>query len=184
MADNIGYTPGSGATIAADDIGGILHQRVKIGVGADGAATDISTANPMPITAPNALSVSAANAIPISTSQTLGVSAASNLPVSVTGTLATQETGELVEAIEALRMAVQSLNRTVGQVLPDSTGRMRVNVETGANMAITSLPTLSTVTTVTTLSNQTQIGGIIAVDQVPALMCMAAQGLRRNITVT
>lgn len=155
MADNIGYTPGAGATIAADDIGGILHQRVKIGIGADGAATDISTTNPMPITAPNAL--------------------------------ATQETGELVEAIEALRMAVQSLNRTVGQVLPDSTGRMRVNVETGANMAITSLPTLGTVTTVTTvstMSNQTQIGGIIAVDQVPALMCMAAQGLRRNITVT
>lgn len=184
MADNIGYTPGSGATIAADDIGGILHQRVKIGIGADGAATDISTANPMPITAPNALSVSAANAIPISTSQTLGVSAASNIPVSVTGTITTQETGELVEAIEALRMAVQSLNRTVGQVLPDSTGRMRTVVESGANMAITSLPTLSTVTTVTTVSNQTSLGGIIAVDQIPALMCMAAQGLRRNITVT
>lgn len=29
MPDNIGYTPGSGATIAADDIGGNLHQRVK-----------------------------------------------------------------------------------------------------------------------------------------------------------
>lgn len=179
MADNIGYTPGSGATIAADEIGGVLYQRMKIGIGADGAATDLSTANPMPITAPNALSVSAANAIPISTSQTLGVSA--------TGALTTTETGELVEAIEALRMAVQSLNRTVGQVLPDSTGRMRTVVESGANVAITSLPTLGTVTTVgtvTTMSNQTSLGGIIAVDQIPALMCMAAQGLRRNITVT
>ena len=182
MADNIGYTPGTGATIAADEIGGVLYQRMKIGIGADGAATDLSTANPMPITAPNALSVSAANAIPISTSQTLGVSA--------TGALTTTETGELVEAIEALRMAVQSLNRTVGQVLPDTANRMRVNIETGSNVAITSLPTLSTVTTVGTVttvattSNQTSMGGIIAVDQVPALMCMAAQGLRRNITVT
>jgi len=147
MADNIGYTPGAGATIAADDIGGVLHQRIKIGIGGDGVATDISTANPMPV----------------------------------------QETGELVEAIEALRMAVQSLNRSVGQTLPDTAARMRVNIETGSNVAITSLPTLATVTTVgtvTTMSNQTSIGGIIAADQVPALMCIAAQGLRRNITVT
>lgn len=48
MADNVGYTPGSGATIAADEIGGVLFQRVKIGVGADGTATDVSSANPMP----------------------------------------------------------------------------------------------------------------------------------------
>jgi hypothetical protein len=179
MADNIGYTPGSGATIAADEIGGVLYQRMKIGIGADGAATDISTANPMPITAPNALSVSAANAIPISTSQTLGVSA--------TGALTTTETGELVEAVEALRMAVQSLTRTVGQTLPDATGRMRVVAETGSTTVVTSLPTLGTVTTVgtvTTMSNQTSLGGFIAADQIPALMCMAAQGLRRNITVT
>ncbi|MCA6263961.1 MAG: hypothetical protein IM647_05830 [Phenylobacterium sp.] len=49
MADNVGYTPGSGASIAADDIGGVLHQRVKIGVGADGSAVDVSEANPMPV---------------------------------------------------------------------------------------------------------------------------------------
>lgn len=49
MADNVGYTPGSGATVAADDIGGVLHQRVKVGVGADGEATDVSSTNPMPV---------------------------------------------------------------------------------------------------------------------------------------
>jgi hypothetical protein len=49
MADNVGYTPGSGAVIAADDIGGVLHQRVKIGVGSDGTAVDVSSANPMPV---------------------------------------------------------------------------------------------------------------------------------------
>jgi hypothetical protein len=48
MADNVGYTPGSGATVAADDIGGVLHQRIKIGVGEDGTAVDVSEANPMP----------------------------------------------------------------------------------------------------------------------------------------
>jgi hypothetical protein len=49
MADNVGYTPGSGAVIAADDIGGVLHQRVKIGIGADNTAVDVSDANPMPV---------------------------------------------------------------------------------------------------------------------------------------
>ena len=49
MADNVGYTPGTGAIVAADDIGGVLHQRVKIGVGADGEATDVSSTNPMPV---------------------------------------------------------------------------------------------------------------------------------------
>lgn len=51
MSDNIGYTPGSGATVAADNIGGVLHQRVKISVGADGAAADASESNPLPVTA-------------------------------------------------------------------------------------------------------------------------------------
>jgi hypothetical protein len=49
MADNVAITPGSGATIAADDIGGVLHQRIKIETGADGTATDVSAANPMPV---------------------------------------------------------------------------------------------------------------------------------------
>lgn len=49
MPDNVGYTPGAGATVAADEIGGVLHQRVKIGVGADGVATDVSDANPIPV---------------------------------------------------------------------------------------------------------------------------------------
>lgn len=150
MADNIGYTPGTGATIAADDIGGVLHQRVKIGIGADGTSTDISTANPMPVT----------------------------------------ETGELVEAIEALRMAVQSLSRSMGQMLPDTANRMRVNIETGTNMTITTLPTLAnvttvgTVTTMTTLSNQTSVGGFIAADYIPAIMNITAKQLRSNISVT
>jgi hypothetical protein len=40
VADNVSITPGSGATVAADEIGGVLHQRVKLGLGADGSAAD------------------------------------------------------------------------------------------------------------------------------------------------
>jgi len=57
MADNVGYTPGSGATVAADEIEGVLHQRVKLGIGDDGVAVDVSATNPMPITAVTPLAV-------------------------------------------------------------------------------------------------------------------------------
>lgn len=40
MADDITVTPGTGVTVAADDVGGKLYQRIKVGVGADGAAAD------------------------------------------------------------------------------------------------------------------------------------------------
>ena len=49
MADNVGYTPGSGATVAADDIGGVLYQRVKPVVGVDGVAVDVSDDAPLPV---------------------------------------------------------------------------------------------------------------------------------------
>ena len=49
MADNVGYTPGTGALVAADDIAGVLHQRIKLGIGGDGVAVDVSEANPLPV---------------------------------------------------------------------------------------------------------------------------------------
>lgn len=149
MPDNVGYTPGTGASIAADDIGGVLHQRVKIGVGADGSATDVSKSNPMP----------------------------------------TVVYGELLEAIEALRMATQSLTRSgLGLVMPDTAARLRVAIDSiSASLTlatVTSVGTVTTVSTVTTLTNQSQIGTIAANDHIPALMRMAANGLRDRISVT
>jgi len=88
--------------------------------------------------------------------------------------------GEVVEALEVMRMAVHSLTRTVGQSMPDVAGRLRVVVD-----AITGALTLATVTTVTTVStvtNQTQVGGNPAFEQIPALMRIGADSLRRNIT--
>lgn len=54
MADNIAITPGSGATVATDDVGGIQYQRVKTAWGVDGAAVDTSATNPLPVAAPAA----------------------------------------------------------------------------------------------------------------------------------
>ncbi len=49
MSDFVGYTPGAGANIAVDDISGVLFQRIKVTFGADGAATDVSAAAPLPV---------------------------------------------------------------------------------------------------------------------------------------
>jgi hypothetical protein len=151
MADNVAITPGSGAIAAADDIGGVLYQRVKVSHGADGSATDTSVSDPLPIAA----------------------------------------YGELVEAIEAMRMAVHALTRTIGLVTVDpATGRLRaevVQLSSGSLQVTANIPagqTVANVTTVATVGNQTQMGGLAAQDQIPALMRAAADNLRRNISVT
>lgn len=48
MTDNI-TLPGTGEVIASDKISGAKYQRVKISVGADGAADDCSAAKPLPV---------------------------------------------------------------------------------------------------------------------------------------
>jgi hypothetical protein len=148
MADNVGYTPGSGATVAADDIGGALYQRVKLTHGVDGSAVDASSTNPLPSIIPS---------------------------------------GELVDAIEALRMAVHSLSRSIGLITVDpSSGRLRAEVTqaTAASLNMSATISSGTVTTVSTVTNQSQVGGLNANDQIPAFTTLRADNLRRNITVT
>ena len=48
--DNVVVTPGTGTAIAADDIGGVLYQRVKLVASEDGvAANDVSAVTPLPV---------------------------------------------------------------------------------------------------------------------------------------
>lgn len=49
MADNMDVTPGSGKSIAADEIASVLYQRIKPTFGVDGSATDVSSSNPLPV---------------------------------------------------------------------------------------------------------------------------------------
>lgn len=44
MSDNVQITAGVGSAIATDDIGGVQHQRIKLGLGGDGSATDTPVA--------------------------------------------------------------------------------------------------------------------------------------------
>ena len=145
MADNVGITPGSGATAASDDIGGVQFQRIKLVHGADGVNDgDVSSANGLPV----------------------------------------KGVGELMEAIEAMRFAINTLTKTIGMALPNAQGFpiMEVRQATAANMNVTIGS--GTITTVSTVTNQSQLGGFATNDQIPALMKMQADNLRRNISVT
>jgi hypothetical protein len=150
MADNVGYTPGTGAMISADEIAGILFQRIKLTLGADGVNDgDVSASNPMPVAA----------------------------------------YGELIDAIEAMRMAIQSLNRTIGlaQVNP-LTGRMLVDgsgVTQPVSGTVTATGTIAaTQSGVWNMTNLATIGGVAANSQVQSFERMTADNLRRNIIVT
>jgi len=50
-ADNVAITAGSGTSVAADDIGSVYYQRVKVTWGPDGTANDadVATGKPLPI---------------------------------------------------------------------------------------------------------------------------------------
>lgn len=191
MADNVGYTPGVGETIATDNVGGVQIQRVKVVLGSDGFDDgNVWLGNPLPITAPNAINVAGDILSQSQLQQTIESNNMQNpltdaqlraTPINVTGD------GELMECLEATRMGVQSLLRGIGGSQPDTVGRVRTVVERVATIdagTITTVSTVTTVTTVSTVSNQTNIGGVPATEHIPALMRMAADGLRRNISVT
>ena len=95
---------------------------------------------------------------------------------------------ELIEAIQALRFAVASLTKTIGFALPNAQGFpiMEARQATAANLNVTIGSGTVTVGsgTITTLTNQSQIGGFAAQDQIPAFMHLQADSLRRNISVT
>ena len=93
----------------------------------------------------------------------------------------------LESTLQALRLAVAALTRTIGLMTPDMAGRMRVSLESAPAVVPASQSgtwNLSTLTTCSTLTNQSQVGGYGANDQIPALMHLSADSLRRNITVS
>ena len=136
MSANVGYTPGIGAVVAADEIAGVLHQRIKIGVGVDGVAVDVSSVNPMPVD----LGITALNPLPVTLPD---VTALNPLPVSdVTNAEAQQD------MILLLTRMLNYLNAPQGYDKSLQRQRGTMVVESG------------TITTVSTVTNQANIGNI------------------------
>ena len=149
MPDNVNITPGVGAAIAADDVGGVLHQQVKLTLGGDGVSEgSVSSGNPLPIAA----------------------------------------VGELIEALEAVRYRLGALASAMATISPDVSGKMRAILSTDSTLgtvsSVTGVGTVTTVSAVTAVNNQVNMGGLSAIDIVPALIRAASDQIRSNITVT
>jgi hypothetical protein len=108
----------------------------------------------------------------------------SAVDVSASNPLPVVASGELLEAVTALRQIAHALDRSIGQAYANAAGRLLVESSIAASQTLGTITTVSTVTTCSTLTNQTQLGGINAVAQIPALMGMAADSLRRNVSYT
>lgn len=94
MADNIQLDSGTGGDVlAADDIGGTKHQRVKIQHGADGAATDVSSASPLPVDGSGVTQPVSAASLPLPS----GAATAANQSTANTALAAIQTAVELLD---------------------------------------------------------------------------------------
>jgi hypothetical protein len=143
MADNVGYTPGTGALVAADEIAGVLHQRIKLGIGEDGEAVDVSAANPLPITSATPLAVTG----PLTDAELRAV------PLSVVDV---NNAESLQGMIFLLTRMLNYLNSPQGYDKSLQRQRGTVVVESGT----INVGTATTVTTVATVTNQANIGNI------------------------
>jgi hypothetical protein len=157
MADNVSITAGSGTQIATRE------------VPYSGDTANMQVVSLATVTGPN------------DGKTATDVTEGTPLPVAVYG--------ELIEAIESMRMAVNALTKSIGYALPNAQGFpiMEVRQATGTNLNVTAANATiqsGNLTTLTTLTNQSQIGGFAANDQIPALMHLQADNLRRNIGVS
>ena len=158
MADNVGYTPGAGSKVAARDVtySGEAALAQAVGLVTFAGADDAKTAT----------------------------------DVSTTNPLPMAAYGELIEAVEAMRTAINALTKTIGYALPNLQGQpiFEARQATAANLNVTAIGTVTAnqggTWNITTLTNQSQIGGYAANDEVPAFMHLQVDGLRRNISVT
>lgn len=150
MADNI-TAPGAGTVLAADDIGGVHYPRTKISIGADGAAADISAANPMPV----ALDSSSLAALETTELGATTLAALENITATVPGVATATNQATQTAAIDALAggeyetVAASQTTQALGAVgaagdllssvlvIPANTSPGNVLIKDGAGTAIT-----------------------------------------------
>lgn len=121
IADNVAITAGAGTSIAADDIGSVWHQRVKIQHGQDGSATDVSSASPLPVTAPAASRTTHSISVGLQTDVMMSQLTALT-PKFFSETVAASDTDEeLVAAVGGKKIRVLSLVSQCGATATDVT---------------------------------------------------------------
>jgi hypothetical protein len=104
------------------------------------------------------------------------VSAVNPLPVADTSLAA------VIALLNEMCIRMSDVSDSVGNLMPDAGGRLRVNAEIVAAHAVTLASTA--VTTVTTLTNMMQVGGYAANQQMIAVTQMNEAQLRQNIVIS
>jgi hypothetical protein len=80
--------------------------------------------------------------------------------------------------MQKIAQYLQQIAANIGRMYPDTSGRMRVNVEAGT------INTVTSVTSMTTLNNQQQQSGYFTNYDQYAQLQMCANGIRSQIKVT
>lgn len=163
MSDNTVLNAGTGGdVISTDDIAGVKVQRVKVQYGTDGAATDVSTTNPMPINdaggsvtvdgtiaatqsgAWNVTNVSGTVSLPTgastSANQSTQITSLSSIDTSITNLSKAEDAGHTtgdkgIAALAVRQDADASLADTTLDYTPlqvDANGFLKVNIKAGA----------------------------------------------------
>lgn len=175
MADNITVTAGTGTTIAADDISGVLHQRVKISQGADGVGVDVSSAAPLQVTLANTSANATAvkvdgSAVTQPVSGTVTITPSGTQTVSGTVAVSTINsvapafgTGTRGATVQRVTVATDDVVPISAASLPlptgASTSALQSTIDTSVNTLLKPASTLAAVTTVSTVTNLSQLGG-------------------------
>lgn len=166
MADNLAVTPGVGASVATDDVGGQHMQRIKLDGGGDGASVPIlagggAEASAVRVTIANdstglvsvddnggSLTVDAAANAPVHVRLSDGTNPISALPITDNGGSVTVDNGGT--------FAVQ-----VSSALPAGTnGIGKLTANSGVTIGAVELAAAQTLATVTTVSTVTNVGTI------------------------
>lgn len=175
MADNVAITAGSGTTIAADDIGGVLHQRVKLSQGADGVGVDVSSAAPLQVTLANTGTNATAvkvdgSAVTQPVSGTVTITPSGTQTVS--GTVAVSTINSVAPAfgsgvrgatVQRVTVATDDSVPVTAATLPlpsgAATSALQSTQDTSINTLLKPASTLAAVTTVSTVTNLSQMAG-------------------------
>jgi len=144
MADNVELDSGSGgATIAADDISSVWHQRVKVSIGADGSAADMAATNPLPIGANTVKDGSGTVYAPLVDADAhlqIDVLSCASHAVTNAGTFVVQIDGAALTALQLIDDAVAAEGEALGKGVllqgDDGTDRTNVLVDTDGHVQV------------------------------------------------
>lgn len=158
MTDNVGYTPGTGETIATDEIAGAHHQRVKITLGNDGVDNGtLSATNPLPVTAYNAIPVQTVNGYSLKTL----ADRTDNLLVMLSRVVKLLESSAVVDQQQRQRIAIDAI---------------------AASLTLAAVTTVTTVSTVSSVTNVASNAGMDREQYINIAKQTYNQSIRNRLT--